>query len=148
MSLIETNLKASLSLVGIYRGQMAWLPPENVSELANGIWLNLAKAIDISEVQLPKALLFTYKLRMIFVRRIDTTNNVLDTKIADGSRIIEFIYDNFRMSSLSLTDGQVLWWLPRTAEFEPDEDAFVGSISADLTASAFESEIQVRTKIS
>lgn len=147
LSLIETNLKTSLSLKGIYRGELAWLPPGAVSDMANGIWVTLAQATDIEEVQMPKALQFTYRVRLIFVRRIDTTNNVLKTRMDDAETIVEMVYDNFQMSALSLTNGQVLWWLPRSVEWEPAEDAYVSAVSADLTATAFTTEILVRTRI-
>lgn len=148
MSLIETNLKVSLDLQGIYRGNMAWLPPEAVSDLVNGVWINLVRSVEISESELPKCLLTTYPIRLILALRIDLTNNALDTKMQKVEELIDLIYDNFRMSSLSLTNSQVLWWLPRSIEYEPAEDAFVAALSADLMAVAIESDIVVRSKIS
>ena|SRR3990167_6595708 len=149
MSLIETNLKASLSLVGIYRGNLAWLPPNEITSMANGIWLNLEAPVDLEEVSMPNGLLDTYKIRIIYIRRIDLTTNPLDQKIEDADDIANLVWDN-KKPTFSLGgsgNAHILWWLPRTVEYEPAEDSLVAAISADLMAIAINTELKLRTRI-
>jgi hypothetical protein len=146
MSLLETNLKATLGLQGIYRGNIAWLPPTAITSMVNGIWLNLEKEIDIEEVTLPKGLHMTYPVRVVYVRKIDTTSNPLDVKIDDLVSIVEMFYDNIK-PNFSLSGGEILWMLPRTVEAEPAEDNYVSALSGDLMAVAVEVEIVTKTRI-
>lgn len=149
MSLIETNLKTSLSLVGIYRGNLAWLPPNEINTMANGIWLNLESPVQLEEVSMPKGLLDTYRIRMIYIRRIDLTTNPLDQKIDDADLIANLVWDNLKptFSLGGSGNAQILWWLPRTVEYEPAEDSLVAAISADLMAIAIDTELKLRTRI-
>lgn len=147
LSLMETNLKTSLNLQGVYRGGLEWLPPNDLTSMVNGIWIKPSLTTDIATVQMPKALQMTYRFRIVLVRRMDLTNNVLKTKTDDAESIVEMIYDNFQLPNLSLTGGQVLWCLPISIEWEPEEDSFTAALSADLTATAFLIEVQVRTRI-
>lgn len=146
MSLFESDLKTSLSLVGIYKGGLAWLPPIAISEMANGIWLDLTQTTDIEEVAMPTGIQVIYRIRIIYVRRIDISNNVLDAKMNDAATIIDKIYEKHKLPGLTLNGGNVLWWLPSVIEYQPAEDNFVSAIAADLTAVAFNTEVIVRTK--
>lgn len=147
MQLIEDNLRVTLSLQGIYRGNIAYLPPTDITTMVNGVWLNLEKPVELEEVTLPKGLLDTYRLRLVYIRKIDTTSNPLDVKINDADRIANLVWDNMKPSFSGMTNAQILWMLPRVVEYEPAEDAFVASISADLMAVAMEIEFKVRTRI-
>ena len=147
MELIETNLKTSLNLVGIYRGDMNWLPPEDITNMVNGVWVTIKNTIGIGASELPKNQIITYPIRIVYIRKVDLSNNVLESKIADINSIAEMIYDNFRLATLTLSNGQVLWAFPKSIEIEPMEDNYVSSISADLLACATEIEVKVRTKL-
>lgn len=147
LNLFESNLKTSLSLVGVYRGGLSWLPPQSINTMANGIWAELVQNTDIREVTLPKGLQVGYKVRLTYVRKLDLSSNVDRQRIADAESIIEMVYNNYQLATINppLVNGQVLWWLPRTIEWQPPEDNFVQAISADLTAIAINCEIEVRT---
>jgi hypothetical protein len=152
LRLVEANLKTSLSLVGIYRGTLAWLPPTTLTELVNGVWVELIQSTDFAEVAMPKGLTVTYRVRIVYVRRLDISNNIDQQRVADAESIVEMIYDNYKLSyianggTLPLSNGEPLWFLPRQVEWQPPEDNFVQAISADLTAVACNTEIVVRTK--
>src|SRR6266481_734062 len=140
LRLFELNLLATLNLKGVYRGGLSWLPPQRLTTMVNGIWAELVQQTDIKEVVLPKGLNMTYRVRIVFVRLLDISNNVDEQRIADAEKVIEMIYDNYQMSNINsggsnpLSNAQVLWWLPRTIEWHPPEDDFVSAIRADITA--------------
>jgi hypothetical protein len=145
LDVFETDLKTSLNLNGVYRGTLAWLPPSAVGGMVNGIWAELVENTDIKNVAFPKELQITYRVRIVFVRRLDVSNNVAAQRIADAELMLEDIFNNYLLQSVTLSNGQVLWWLPRQVEWYPPEDEFVQALSADLTAIACNTEIEVRT---
>lgn len=147
MTLLEDALRTPLNLVGIYKGNLAWLPPRDLTTMVNGIWLNLEKSVDLEEVSMPKGLLDTYRIRLIYVRKIDTTSNPLDVKIDDADTIANLLWDNLKPTFPGMGNAFVLWMLPRQVEYEPVEDSFVASISSDMMAVAIEIELKVRTRI-
>lgn len=152
LRLIEDNLKTPLSLQGAYRGSLNWLPPTSVVSLVNGIWVDLVGQTTFEEVAMPKGVLATYQVRMVFVRRLDISNNINEQRITDGNKMVEMIYDNFKLANIAeggglpLSNGQPLWFLPRSIEWRPPEDDFVQSISGDLTAIVGNAEVLIRTK--
>lgn len=146
MEMIQTSLKAPLSLQGVYRGNIAWLPPTTLTTLVNGVWLNLEKPVSIEEVTMPKGILFSYTVRFVYVSKINLAENPLDQKIEDINCLVEFLYNNIK-PIFPMSGGQVLWMLPRLIEYEPAEDSYVASLSSDLMAVAAEAEIKVRTRI-
>jgi hypothetical protein len=146
LRLFDTHLRATLSLKGVYRGMLPFMPAEAVEEHVNGIWVNLEPSILITPVQLPSDLQVTYMMRLLYVRRINVNENVLKQKETDLKVITEFVFDHFEMSELSLSNGQVLWWLPTEVEMEPPEDGYVATLAQDLVAVAFKTELQVRTR--
>jgi hypothetical protein len=141
----EAALKTPLNLQGTYRGTLHWLPPTAIRSMVNGIWVELVENTDIKVVAFPKELQTTYRVRCVFVRLLDVSNNISAQRIVDGEKMVEAVFDNYLLSSVALTGGQVLWWLPRQVEWYPPEDEFVQALSADLTAIACNTEIEVRT---
>jgi hypothetical protein len=140
----ETALKTPLNLKGTYRGTLQWLPPNAISSMVNGIWAELVENTDIKNVAFPKEIQVTYRVRCVFVRQLDVSNNIAAQRVIDGEKMIEAIFDNYLLSAVTLNGGQILWWLPRQIEWYPPEDEFVQALSADLTAIACNTEIEVR----
>ena len=141
LRIFETDLKTSLSLKSVMRGAIEFLPTSGITDLVNGIWVNLEPSIDISKSELPKNLLITYNFRIVYVRRMALNENALKVKIADIQTITEKLIDSFKLADITnMTNGQVLWWLPTSVETDPPEDAYVSSIAADLTAIAFNAQ--------
>jgi hypothetical protein len=146
LRLLDTNLKTTLSLKGVFRGSLAFLPAQAVTEMVNGIWVNPEPSTLIEPIQLPSDLLVHYQFRLIYVRRINVNENVLKQKEADVKLITEMVFDNYQLSNLTLTNGQVLWWLPTEIEWEPPEDGYVATLADDLIGLAFKTECKVRTR--
>lgn len=147
MRLFEVNLKASLSLACIARGDIGFLPNVNgISDLVNGIFVNAEPSTIIEPVQYPTDLLVTYQFRILHLMKIAVDQNVLSQKEANVKAIVEMVFDNFTLSALSLTNGQVLWWLPTEVEWEPPEDAYINEKAAEIVAVAFKTECKVRTR--
>jgi hypothetical protein len=147
LNVFETNLKTALNLNGVYRGTLAWLPPSDILQMVNGIWSEMLESSEIKDVAMPKGITVTYRIRCVYVRRIDVSNNVAKQRIADAEQMVEQIFNNYLLATINppLSNGQVLWWLPRLIEWYPPEDEFVQALSADLTAIACNTELEVRT---
>jgi len=146
LRIFETGLTTTLSLKGVYRGNLEWFPAQAISDMANGIWVVLDPGITITPVQLPTDLEVNYGIRIIYVKRINVNENVIQQKIDDINTIVEKLFDEYRLTNLSLTNGQVLWSLPVSVETEPPEEVYVSSIAADLVAAAFRVELKIRTR--
>jgi hypothetical protein len=146
LRLLDVNLRTSLSLKGVFRGMMPFMPAEVATQKVNGIWVNVEPSIHITPIQLPKDTQITYMIRLLLIRRININENVLLQKETDIREVIDMVYDNYTMSELTLSNGQILWWLPTEIEMEPPEDGYVATLAEDLVAIAFKTEIQVRTR--
>lgn len=146
LRLFETDLKTTMSLKIVERGQIEYLPTKGIADLCNGIWLNIEPSIDFEPSEFPTNFLTTYPIRILFLMNIGTNTNVLKLKEAAIKQIIEEIFDNYQLSALTLTNGQVLWWLPKEVEMEPPEDGYVAEVAADIVAVAVRTECQVRTR--
>jgi len=147
LNVFESNLKTALNLQGVYRGTLAWLPPSDMAQMVNGIWVELLESSEIKDVAMPKGITVTYRIRCLFVRRIDVSNNVSKQRIADAEQMIETIFNNYLLGTINppLSNGQVLWWLPKLIEWYPPENDFVEGLSSDLSAIACNTELEVRT---
>lgn len=145
LRIFETDLKTSLDLKGIYRGELNWLPPEAVDTLVNGVWIMPSLTMNIDRVTIPRGLLVNYNFRVVYVRRLGLNENPIERKIADTNTIVEYLIDNFTLPSLTLTNGDLLWCFPTQVENECLEDLFVTGVAADLIATAFTINCQVRT---
>lgn len=146
LRLFDVNLKTTLNLKGVYRGALHFMPTQGVEQMVNGIWINAEPSTLIEPVQWPTDLLVSYMFRMVYVRNVNVNENVLAQKENDVEAIVEMVFDNFTMSNLTLTNGQILWWLPTEVEWEPQEDGYVASVADDLVAVAFRTECKVRTR--
>lgn len=146
LRLLDEQLRTTLSLKGVYRGMLPFMPAEAAADHVNGIWVNIEPSILLTPVQLPTDFLVTYMVRLLYVRRINVNENVLSQKEQDIRDVIDMVFDNFTLSSLALSNGQVMWWLPTEIEMEPQEDGYVASLAEDLVAVAFKTELQVRTR--
>lgn len=148
LRLMEVNLKSSLDLKGVYRGDLSFIATDGVKDMVNGIWVNAEPQTRIEPIQLPTDLMVHYGFRLVYLRRIESlgNENVVKQKEQDVKSVIDMVMDNFTMSALSLTNGQVLWWMPTEVEWEPPEDGYVSEIASDIVAVAFMTECKVRTR--
>lgn len=145
LRIFKTDLKTPLSLVSVQKGEVDWLPPEALANKANGIWIVPSPAIRLNHVQFPKALQVSYGFRVVYVQRIITGENMVEKRIDDINTIIEKMIDKYELPDLELSNGQVLWSFPMSVEMEPPEDTYLAAEAADLMATAFNLEVEVRT---
>lgn len=144
--IFNDDLRVQLGLRAAMRGSIEWYPMADVPSMVNGIWVSIEPDIRLKHVQLPNDMEITYNIRILFVRKININENVLEQKVADLNVIVEKLIDKFRLPELSLTNGQVMWSLPTQVETEPPEDALVAQIASDLVATAFRVETIVRVR--
>lgn len=146
MRIFDQDLRVSLGLSAVIKGDITWMPTAGIQNLANGIFISVDPNIQIARVQLPTDLQVTYNFRILYVKKIVVGQNVEEQKINDIETIIDKVFDKFTLPDLTLTGGQVLWWLPETVETEPPEDAYVSQLASDLVAIAFRTSCVVRTR--
>lgn len=146
LRLFNADLRTTLNLKGVYKGDLSWLPPQTITDMVNGIWVTIEPSLRINRVLLPKELETTYNLRFVYVRRIAVNENPINAKLDDIETITEKLFDKFDLPDLTLTNGQILWSLPNEVEFSPPEDDYIVEIASDLIAMAFRVDTVVRSK--
>lgn len=144
--LFETNLKTALSLKTVIKSGLEFEPFQALADRVPCIFIKPEKDTDFEFIHVGQSYQVTYRFRVIYVRSIVQNSEVWKQKVNDAEQIVQELIDNIQLSALTLTDGQVLWTIPRRIEWEPPEDAFVAEINADLVAVAIEYEAVVKTK--
>lgn len=147
LRIFDVELKTALNLRSVNKGSFEWMPAETLTNLVNGIWVSADPTIQIDRVELPRALNITYSFRVVYIKRIDINTNVNEQKINDINVIVEEMLDQYSLTDLTLTNGQVIWSYPTIIEIDPPEDDFVLTVASDLVAAAFRIDTQVRTRL-
>lgn len=145
--IIET-LRTSLSLKSTIIGEMNFQPTAGVTNLVNGVWIVPNPIMNNDPDELPKVLMQKYFYRLVYVRRIVLNENPVKKTMADVATIINALTDKIHCPDITTlpATAQVLWMLVRTVEWNPGEDNYVQQFGADLTAVAFNLEVQVRCR--
>ncbi len=145
--IISADLTGSLGLNLITTGTIDFMPTKGVADTAPMVLIAMGpRPTTFESVELPTPLQAVYNARIIHVRKIKAGEDPVKARIDDAETFAEVLWDNFDMSSLDMTNGQVLWAMLREIEWEPPEDVLVASIRSDLMATAFNMEIVVRTR--
>ena len=146
--IFDADLKTSLNLQSVMLGKLEWLPPTAITGLVNGIWINTAPAMTNDPSELPRQLLQKYNFRIVYVRRMAINENPTKKAMEDAKVIGNKLIDKISLPDITNmpSTAMVLWIMPRSFEWEPPEDDYVGRIAADLTAMAINLEVMVRTR--
>lgn len=145
LQLFNDNLRTTLNLKGVYKGDLTFFPAQALTDMVNGIFVNPLN-VRIERVLLPKELETTYIFRFLYIKRIAQGTNVVESKIDDCTTIQEHLFDKYQLPDLTLTNGQVLWSLPNEIDMNPPEDEYVAILAADMVAMAFIVDCKVRSK--
>lgn len=145
--IVET-LRTSLSLKAVIIGEMSFQPTVGVTNLVNGVWIVPTPVTTIDADALPKVLLTRYFYRLVYVRRIGLNENVVKKSMADVATIVNTLTDHWHVPDITNIpqSAQILWMGTRSIEWEPSEDSLVQTLGADMTAVAFNLEVQVRCR--
>lgn len=146
--IFEVELKSTLNLKSVMEGPIEFLPTPTIAELANGIWVSPYPDTTMRPSELPRQMEQVYAFRVVYVRRMAVGENPSKQSRADARIIINKLYDKFTLPDITNlpATAQILWlWVPRI-EWSPPEDDLVARIAADLTATAFQIEVRVRTR--
>lgn len=145
---IAETLREQLNLKSTIIGEMNFQPTAGITNLVNGLWIVPTPTTNINPDAIPKVLIETYFYRLVYVRRIGRNENVVKQHMADVATIINALTDKVHMPDITTlpSTAQILWMLVKSVEWEPGEDRYVQTFGADLTAIAFNVEVQVRCK--
>jgi hypothetical protein len=145
--IVET-LRTTLSLKSTIIGEMSFNPTAGVGNLVNGVWIIPTPTTQIEPDSIPRILIQRYFYRVIFVRRINRNENVVKQHMADVATIINALTDKIHMPDITNlpATAQILQMLVRSVEWNPGEDNYVQQFGADLTAIAFNIEVEVRCR--
>jgi hypothetical protein len=146
LRILNNDLRVPLDLKLIQRGSLEFMPAESLSNVIPCIFVDIDPNIRINRVTMPDGLEVIYNFRFIYVKKLIEGENSLKVKETDFKLITEKILDEYRLTNLTLTNGQVLWSLVNEIEFKPPEDVYVASISADMIAMAFRVDTVVRSR--
>lgn len=145
--IIET-LRSQLDLKATIIGEMSFNPTAGITNLANGVWIIPTPQTTIEPDSIPKVMIQHYFYRIVFLRRIARNENVVKRHMEDAATIINALTDKVHMPDITNlpSTAQVLQMLVRSVEWNPGEDNYVQQFGADLTALAFNLDVEVRCR--
>ena len=145
--IIET-LRSTLNLKATIIGEMNFQPSTGVTNLVNGVWIIPTPVMNNAADSIPKILIQQYYYRVIYLRRIAVNENPVTRSMADVATIINALTDKIHCPDITTlpATAQILWMLVKSVEWNPGEDSYVQQFGADLTALAFNIEVQVRCR--
>lgn len=146
IALINSNLKIPLGLKLISRGSMKYLNFD-VADLSTKFPLVLVlPENDTVEVGLGEIYDIVHKIRIVYIRKYATTDEIVKNKITDLLKFAELVVDNINLSALSLPNGQIVSSLVDEIEYEPEEDNSIKVLNSELTAGAVRILVHVGTR--
>lgn len=146
LRLIEVNLKTSLGLKRVVRGSLKYHAVNDVDLTTNevpAVYVHPAQAeFDFAAYRRHEG---RYMMRIVYVKNYGDGASVTTGRIQDLEDLAELMVNNIILSSLSLSNGQVIFLAVRQVDYEPPEDDIVLQLSQGLTAGAIQLEIETRT---
>lgn len=145
--IVET-LRLTLNLKAVIIGEMNFQPSPGVTKLVNGVWIIPTPVTTIDPDALPKVVLERYFYRLVYVRRMAPGENVVKKAMEDAAVLVNALTDHWHVPDITTLpqSAQILWMGTRSIEWEPGEDNAVQALGADITAIAFNLEVQVRAR--
>jgi hypothetical protein len=145
-SLIKSLLTPNLVSINI--GDITAMPSPGVAALCPGLWIQPTPATTNEFMYLPKPMLQKYFFRVVYVRLIQPNENIVKKAMLDAAIIVNTYCDKMLLPDITNlpTGTQIMWAMTKSIEWRPPEDDYVVRCHADLTAIAFNMEINVKTR--
>lgn len=146
----DIDIKTGLSpnLVSVNIGDLTSMPAPTILEMCPGIWIKPSPATTNEFDLMPKPMAQKYYFRIVYVRLIQPNENLVKKAMRDATFIINSYSDKLQLPDLTNipTGTHVLWAMTKSIEWQPPEDDFSVRCHADLTAIAFNLEVNVITR--
>lgn len=144
--LVKTALTPNLVNVSI--GDINSMPAPIITSMCPGLFIKPSPAMTNEFMYLPKPMLQKYYFRMVYVRLIQQNENIVKKAMEDAAIIINTYSDKLFLPDITnLPSGtQIMWFVCKSVEWNCSEDDYVLACHADLTAIAFNFELQLKTR--
>ena len=144
----NVSLKTPLGLKTVSIGDITTLPTPGISNVVPGIWIQPLPATTNEFDEMPRVMEQKYFFRFVYLRYVNKGESIIKKTMEDATLIMNTYVDKYQFPDITnLPAGtHVLWAMIKSVEWRPPEDAYVQQIHADLTAIAFNMEIEVKTR--
>ena len=138
VQLIKDALETDLGLKVITVGALEFFPQLDgaLAGSVPAVFVKPAPSTNLERITTAQTYRIVYNFRVVYVRLFGPNEEIVREKAAQTQKIAELLIDNVDLGGLALPNGQVLFSILRSIEWEPPEDNLVASINADMTASA------------
>ncbi len=144
----DSDLRTALNLVSVNIGDLNSMPAPAILEMCPGIWIKPSPAMTNEFDLMPKPMLQKYYFRIVYARLIQPDENIVKKAMQDVTLIINTYSDKLQLPDLTnIPSGtHILWVMTKSVEWQPPEDDYVTRVHADLTAIAFNLEVNCMTR--
>ena len=147
VELIDQNLSAPLSLKVATIGALEFFPAlETLGDNVPAVFVKPSPSTNLERITTGQTYRIVYNFRLVFVGAFGPNEEIVRSKTVDAQKIAELLIDNVDLGQLSLPNGQILFSILRSIEWEPPEDNLVASINADLTAVALNFAVETSSR--
>ena len=138
VQLIDQSLSTELALKVVTIGALEFFPTldEALVNSVPAVFVKPSPSTNLERITTAQTYRIVYNFRIVYVRLFKPNEEIVKQKTLQTQKIAELLIDNVNLGGLSLPNGQILFSILRSIEWEPPEDNLVASINADLTAAA------------
>ena len=137
VELIDQNLADQLGLKVVAIGALEFFPAlETLANNVPAVFVKPAPATNLERITTGQTYRIVYHFRIVFVKSFGPGEEIVKLKTQETQKLAELFIDNVDLGGLSLPNGQVLFSILNTIEWDPPEDNLVATINANMTAAA------------
>ena len=144
--LIWNNLKVTLSLKVCQLGTVEFYETAGeLDDIIPAVFVKPSPGSTIAIRTMDLRYTITYSYRIIFVKRFASADNVVEDKIDAINDIAELLFDNTKLSNLTLSNAEVEKQVPVSVEDDPVEEGFLALLSGNYVASVVNTQVVTHT---
>lgn len=137
VELVDQNLSSAMGLKVVTIGALEFFPAlETLGNNVPAVFVKPSPSTNLERITTGQTYRIAYHFRIVLVKSFGPNEEIVRSKTVETQKIAELLIDNVDLGGLSLPNGQILFTMLKTIEWEPPEDNLVASINADMTATA------------
>ena len=145
-SLCWDNLQGTLNLKVAQLGDVQFYESaKELDDLLPAIFVKPSPGVEIKIRTQTLLYTVTYRYRIIFVTTFDVGDNVVEDKIDAVNSIAELLFNNTRLTGLTLSNGIIEKMIPISMEYEPIEEGFLTLLKGNYVASVVNLQVDAHT---
>ncbi|MFA5138331.1 MAG: hypothetical protein WC728_03780 [Elusimicrobiota bacterium] len=138
VQLIRDNLAGVLGLKTVALGALEFFPAlESLADQVPAVFVKPAPSTALERITTGQTYRIVYSFRIVFAKPFGPDEEIVRSKVEAAQKIAELLIDHVDLGGLALQNGQVLFSILKSIEWEPPEDNLVATINAGITAAAF-----------